>query len=96
MNIKNARFARDQQPADPKCACMVCARYTRAYLRHLFVSGEPLAAVLNTIHNLTHYLDTMRSVRHAIKLGELRTKLSETASVSEEKLSGARSNLGIE
>jgi queuine tRNA-ribosyltransferase len=84
MNIKNARFARDQQPADPKCACMVCSRYTRAYLRHLFVSGEPLAAVLNTIHNIAHYLDTMRSVRHAIKLGELRAKLSEATSVSEQ------------
>jgi queuine tRNA-ribosyltransferase len=84
MNIKNARYMRDRQPADPKCACMVCSRYTRAYLRHLFVSGEPLAAVLNTIHNLSHYLDTMRTVRHAIKLGELRAKLSEATSVSEQ------------
>ncbi|HEY4661055.1 MAG TPA: tRNA-guanine transglycosylase, partial [Terriglobales bacterium] len=64
------------------CACMVCSRYTRAYLRHLFVSGEPLAAVLNTIHNLAHYLDTMRTVRHAIKLGELRAKLPEATPVS--------------
>jgi queuine tRNA-ribosyltransferase len=79
VNIKNARFARDQEPPDPKCGCMVCSRYTRAYLRHLFVSGEPLAGVLNTLHNLAHYLDTMRSVRHAIKLGELRTKLSNAA-----------------
>ena len=84
LNIKNARYARDQQPADPKCACMVCSRYTRAYLRHLFVSGEALAAVLNTIHNLAHYLDTMSSLRHAIKLGELRAKLSGTTPVSEQ------------
>jgi queuine tRNA-ribosyltransferase len=84
MNIKNARFARDQQPPDLKCSCMVCARYTRAYLRHLFVAGEPLAGVLNTIHNLAHYLDTMRSVRHAIKLGELRAKPSDATSVSEQ------------
>lgn len=84
MNIKNARFARDQQPPDPQCGCMVCSRYTRAYLRHLFVSGEALAAVLNTIHNLAHYLDTMRSVRHAIKTGELRAKRSEAAQVSEQ------------
>jgi queuine tRNA-ribosyltransferase len=76
MNIKNARYARDQQPADPKCGCMACSRYTRAYLRHLFVSGEPLAAVLNTIHNLAHYLDTMRRVRHAIKLGQMQAKLT--------------------
>jgi queuine tRNA-ribosyltransferase len=84
MNIKNARFARDQEPADPKCGCMVCSRYTRAYLRHLFVSGEPLAAVLNTVHNLAHYLDTMRSVRHAIRLGEMRAKQSDNSAVSEQ------------
>ena len=84
INIKNARFARDQQPPDPNCRCMVCSRYTRAYLRHLFVSAEALAAVLNTIHNLSHYLDTMRTVRHAIKLGELRAKLSEAAQASEQ------------
>src|SRR5436305_11145405 len=84
MNIKNARFARDQQPADPKCACPTCSRYTRAYLRHLFVSGEPLAAVLNTIHNLAHYLDTMRSVRHAIRLGEMPAKQSDSSAVSEQ------------
>ncbi len=79
MNIKNVRFARDQQPPDTECECMVCGRYTRAYLRHLFVSGEPLAGVLNTIHNLAHYLDTMRSVRHAIKLGKLRVKLASSS-----------------
>src|SRR5258708_39342466 len=84
MNIKNARYARDQQPADGKCSCMVCSRYTRAYLRHLFVAGEPLAAVLNTIHNVAHYLDTMRSVRHAIKLGELRARLSGAVQLSEQ------------
>lgn len=78
MNIKNARFARDQQPLDPRCSCAVCSRYTRAYLRHLFLAGEPLSGVLNTIHNLAHYLDTMRSVRHAIKLGEMRAKLSDS------------------
>jgi queuine tRNA-ribosyltransferase len=71
INIKNARYAQDQGPADPKCGCRVCARYTRAYLRHLFVSAEPLAGVLNTVHNLAFYLDTMRSVRHAITLGDL-------------------------
>jgi queuine tRNA-ribosyltransferase len=84
INIKNARFARDQQQLDGKCACMVCARYTRAYLRHLFVAGEPLAAVLNSIHNVAHYLDTMRSVRHAIKLGELRARLSDAVQLSEQ------------
>ena len=71
LNIKNTRFAQDQGPPDPACKCKVCARYSRAYLRHLFVAGEPLAGVLNTIHNLACYLDTMRAVRHAIHLGDL-------------------------
>jgi queuine tRNA-ribosyltransferase len=82
INIKNARYAQDQGPADPKCACRVCARYTRAYLRHLFVSAEPLAGVLNTVHNLAFYLDTMRSVRHAITLGDLSGILSGSVSLT--------------
>ena len=80
INIKNARYAQDQGPADPKCSCRVCSRYTRAYLRHLFVSAEPLAGVLNTVHNLAFYLDTMRSVRHAITLGDLSGILSGSVS----------------
>lgn len=80
LNIKNARFAQDQNPPDVNCKCRVCMRYTRAYLRHLFVSAEPLAGVLNTIHNLAFYLDTMRSVRHAITLGDLTGVLSGSVS----------------
>ena len=82
INIKNARYAQDQGPADPKCECRVCGRYTRAYLRHLFVSAEPLAAVLNTIHNLAYYLDTMRRVRHAITLGDVSGVLSGSVSLA--------------
>lgn len=69
LNIKNTRFIHDQNPVDLKCGCKVCSRYTRAYLRHLFLVGEPLAGALNTVHNLAFYLDTMRAVRHAIGLG---------------------------
>jgi queuine tRNA-ribosyltransferase len=82
MNIKNLRYAQDPEPLDPKCGCRVCSRYSRAYLRHLFVSAEPLAGVLNTIHNLWFYLDTMRSVRHAIGLGDLSGTLSDKASLA--------------
>jgi queuine tRNA-ribosyltransferase len=82
MNIKNARYAQDQQPPDPKCGCQVCSRYTRAYLRHLFVSAEPLAGVLNTVHNLAFYLDTMQAVRHAIKLGDLSGMPSRSVSLA--------------
>ena len=82
VNIKNARYAQDQSPPDAKCGCRVCGRYSRAYLRHLFVSAEPLAAVLNTIHNLAFYLDTMRRVRHAIALGDLSGILSGSVSLA--------------
>ena len=76
ITIKNARFAQDDGPLDPNCRCKVCARYSRAYLRHLYASNELLAQVLNTIHNLAYYLDTMRRVRQAILLGEFAIFLS--------------------
>jgi queuine tRNA-ribosyltransferase len=82
INIKNARYSLDQGPPDPKCRCRVCSRYSRAYLRHLFVSAEPLAAVLNTVHNLAFYLDTMLAVRHAITLGDLSGMLSGSVSLT--------------
>ena len=69
ISIKQARYAQDQAPLDPRCACRVCRRYSRAYLRHLYACNEVLAQVLNTIHNLSYYLDTMRAVRHSIELG---------------------------
>jgi queuine tRNA-ribosyltransferase len=50
--IKNARYSRDQRPIDPRCACSVCRRYTRAYLRHLFAAGELTAAILASHHNV--------------------------------------------
>jgi len=70
VSIKQARYAQDPGPPDPNCTCRVCRRYSRAYLRHLYASNEVLAQVLNTIHNLSFYLDTMKRVRHAISLGE--------------------------
>jgi queuine tRNA-ribosyltransferase len=63
MNIKKQEFAEDARPIDEACTCPTCRRYTRAYLRHLFASGEPLAATLLSVHNLAFYLDTMSSVR---------------------------------
>jgi queuine tRNA-ribosyltransferase len=70
ISIKQARYASDEAPLDPNCGCRVCQRYSRAYLRHLYASNEVLAQVLNTVHNLSFYLDTMRSVRHSILLGK--------------------------
>ena len=63
LNIKKLEFAEDFGPIDPTCMCGVCARYSRAYLRHLFASGEPLAATLLSVHNLAFYLETMSRVR---------------------------------
>ena len=69
INIKKKEYAEDQGPVDARCGCMVCQRYTRAYLRHLFASGEPLSAVLNSLHNLAFYLDTMERVRGELAAG---------------------------
>ena len=69
--IKNARYAEDQRPLDVNCACSVCRRYTRAYLRHLFAAGELTAAILATHHNVHFYLDFMRQIREAIEFGNL-------------------------
>jgi queuine tRNA-ribosyltransferase len=70
VSIKQARYTQDEEPLDRNCGCRVCRRYSRAYLRHLYASNEVLAQVLNTLHNLSFYLDTMRRVRHSIRLGE--------------------------
>jgi queuine tRNA-ribosyltransferase len=66
LTIKNKKFAEDQGPPDPNCDCMVCRRYTRAYLRHLMQASEALSATLNTIHNLAYYLGIMRRVRASL------------------------------
>jgi queuine tRNA-ribosyltransferase len=69
VNVKNAQWARDTRPLDETCACAVCRRHSRAYLRHLHLSGEMLASVLLTHHNLAFFLDTMRRVRQSIRSG---------------------------
>ena len=66
VSIKQARYAEDAGPLDPACKCFVCQRYSRAYLRHLYAAGELLAQVLNSVHNLYFYLETMRRVRAEI------------------------------
>jgi len=69
LSIRNARFRNDARPPDPACGCYTCRTTSRAYLRHLHLAGEMAAATLLTIHNLTHYLDTLKEVRQAILLG---------------------------
>ncbi|HUJ78963.1 MAG TPA: tRNA guanosine(34) transglycosylase Tgt [Nitrospiria bacterium] len=69
--IKHARYANDPAPIDPACGCETCRTYSRAYLRHLFLANEPLAARLHTVHNLYYYLSLMRRLREAIEAGRL-------------------------
>ena len=66
LNIKGKRYAEDQGPPDPQCQCMVCRRYSRAYLRHLMQAGEALSGTLNSIHNLAYYLGIMQRVRKSL------------------------------
>jgi len=69
VSIKQARYARDERPIDPNCACPVCGRYSRAYLHHLYNVKEMLASRLNTMHNLWYFSDFMRQMRAAIADG---------------------------
>ncbi len=70
LSIKNERFKKDEKPLDEACECYTCRNFSRAYLRHLYISREISSAVLNTIHNIHFYLDFMRKIRYSIKLRE--------------------------
>ncbi len=90
MNIKNVRYAEDERPPDPACGCYTCRTCSRAYLRHLYQVGELNASTLNTLHNLTFYLDTLSRIRDAIAFGrfqdfriEFHQRLSRQAPDSE-------------
>jgi queuine tRNA-ribosyltransferase len=69
LSIKRAEFARDPRPVDESCGCYCCENFSRAYLRHLYVSGEILAAQLNSLHNLYFYHRLMEKCREAIREG---------------------------
>lgn len=69
ISIKQARYREDDQPIDTDCDCYACRHYSRAYLRHLYTSGEILASVLNTHHNLYYYQQLMSAIRQALETG---------------------------
>lgn len=77
LNIKNARFAEDEGPLDPDCGCRTCTTYSRAYLRHLYISKEILSATALTEHNLFYYLNLMARIRQAIEAERFSELLSE-------------------
>jgi queuine tRNA-ribosyltransferase len=69
INLKNAKYITDESPIDPKCDCPVCRRYSRAYIRHLFVAEEMLAMRLAVMHNLYFYNKLMEKIREALDNG---------------------------
>jgi queuine tRNA-ribosyltransferase len=69
ISIKRTEFKADSEPLDLDCNCYTCRNYSKAYLRHLFLSKEILSMRLNTIHNLYFYLDFFRKMREAINNG---------------------------
>jgi queuine tRNA-ribosyltransferase len=71
ISIKQAQYAEDKKPVDETCACYTCRHYSRAYLRHLYLSKEILSSRLNTIHNLFYYIELLRRIRKAIQEGDL-------------------------
>jgi queuine tRNA-ribosyltransferase len=80
LNLRNARWARDPRPLEDGCTCSTCARWSKAYLRHLQFVSEPTAARLTTIHNVHWLLRLMESVRTSIddgSLGALRRRVAE-------------------
>ncbi len=79
INIKNEKYAKDEQPIDPKCDCPACRRYSRSYVRHLFKSGEMLAMRLAVMHNLYFYNRLMERIREALDAGEYETFRREFA-----------------
>jgi queuine tRNA-ribosyltransferase len=69
LTLKQARYAKDGAPLDAECACYACRGFSRAYLRHLFMSSELLAYRLLTLHNVTFFLRLVRDMRAAIAAG---------------------------
>ncbi len=71
MSIKQAQYAEDSRPVDERCGCYTCRYYSRAYLRHLYLSKEILSSRLNTLHNLYYYMELTAGIRDAIQQGQL-------------------------
>jgi queuine tRNA-ribosyltransferase len=86
LSLRNAGFARDQDPADPACACPACRHHSRGYLRHLIKTGEALGARLSALHNLTYYLNLLTRAREAIERGEFAVLHAEVEAVADRRL----------
>ena len=86
INLKNAKYERDESPIDPQCDCPVCRRYSRAYLRHLFKAEEILAMRLAVMHNLYFYNKLMERIREALDAGNFAQFRAEYSTKLDEKI----------
>jgi queuine tRNA-ribosyltransferase len=77
LNLRNARFAENQEPIEPACPCPACTSFSRAYVHHLVKAGEILGAMLMTQHNLWFYQRLMQALRDAIDAQDLRSFASD-------------------
>ena len=92
VNIKRKEFAEDDGPLDPACSCYTCQTFSRAYLRHLYHSGEILSFRLNSLHNLTYYLDLVRAARKAIEEGQFASLRARVAALYPEEFATIMGN----
>jgi len=81
ISIKREEFKKDAGPLDPECTCYTCQNYSRAYLRHMFMSREILSMRLNTIHNIHFFLEFFRQMREAIGKGEFTSFRTEQTKI---------------
>jgi queuine tRNA-ribosyltransferase len=89
LSIKRTEYKADERPLDPECGCYTCRYYSRAYLRHMFLTKEILSMRLNTIHNLFFYMTFFSNMREAIGRGEFQAfKKKEEATLGSEELPG--------
>lgn len=85
LRVRNSEHAQNTGPPDPECDCYTCTNFSVAYLRYLFMAGEPLALRLNSLHNLRHYVRLMERIREAIRTGRLTELESELAALQQAK-----------
>ena len=88
VSIKREEFKKDNSPLDPDCDCYTCTNYSRAYLRHLFMSREILSMRLNTMHNLHFFMEFFRKMREAIGNGEFNKFRSEWTPILKKNFNG--------
>lgn len=77
INIRAQKYAQEAGPIDKNCDCFTCQTHSRAYIRHLFASGEILAMRLATIHNLHFIFELMESIRNSIDDGDFKKLASQ-------------------